>query len=145
MKIKRFTRKTKKIGKFQAIWKKIYPHHKVRKWGFGRQVGWFIAVVFFGLVFYGVVFLPSVSNASQLAFAESTIIYDRGALDPEEDPNDHILYVIHGDENREHVPLSEIPQAFIPYAEVLSLYQAGAVPPEDVTIVWGGLGGSYGC
>jgi len=33
-------------------------------------------------------------------------------------------------------PLSEIPQAFIPYAEVLSLYQAGAVPPEDVTIVW---------
>ncbi|NDV61564.1 hypothetical protein G0Q06_03795 [Puniceicoccales bacterium CK1056] len=32
--------------------------------------------------------------------------------------------------------LTEIPQAFIPYAEVLSLYQAGAVPPEDVTIVW---------
>lgn len=33
-------------------------------------------------------------------------------------------------------PLADIPQAFIPYAEVLSLYQAGAVPPEDVTIVW---------
>jgi len=113
MKIKRFNSRKKNTGKIQAIWKRVYPHHRVHKWGFGRQIGWLIVMVFFGLVFYGTVFLPSVSNADQLAFAESTIIYDRGALDPEEDPNEHILYVIHGDENREHVPLSEIPQHMI--------------------------------
>lgn len=32
--------------------------------------------------------------------------------------------------------VSEIPQIFCPYKEVLTLYQAGAVPPEDVTLVW---------
>jgi hypothetical protein len=32
--------------------------------------------------------------------------------------------------------VSTVPQIFCPYKEVLSLYQAGAVPPDDVTIVW---------
>ena len=62
-----------------------------------------------GLLFlYSWLWLPSVDDAAQLVFAESTIIYDRGALDPAKDPNDHILYVIHGDENREFIPLEEI-------------------------------------
>ncbi len=33
-------------------------------------------------------------------------------------------------------PLDEIPQIFIPYKEVLELYNAGLKIPEDVTIVW---------
>ena len=57
---------------------------------------------------YGVYFLPSVEDATQLQFEESTIIYDRAALDPTENPLDHVLYVIHGDENREYIPLKEI-------------------------------------
>ncbi len=68
----------------------------------------------FVLVFlYGFIFLPDVNHADQLSFSESTIIYNREALNPEEDPNDHILYVIHGDENREHIPLAEIPKHMI--------------------------------
>jgi membrane peptidoglycan carboxypeptidase len=113
MKIQKFNRRRKKTGKIQAIWKRICPHRKAHKWGFKRFFLLFVGLVFFGLFFYGWLFLPSVSNADQLAFAESTIIYDRGALDEEEDPNEHILYVIHGDENREHIPLSEIPQYMI--------------------------------
>lgn len=31
---------------------------------------------------------------------------------------------------------ASIPQIFCPYKEVLTLYQAGAVPPDDVTLVW---------
>lgn len=57
---------------------------------------------------YTIFFLPSVQEAAQLIFSESTVIYDRGALDPEEKAEDHVLYVIHGDENREFVPLEEI-------------------------------------
>ncbi|MCF7973413.1 MAG: glycosyl hydrolase 115 family protein [Phycisphaerae bacterium] len=33
-------------------------------------------------------------------------------------------------------PITEIPQIFCPYKEVLTLYQAGLSLPEDVTIVW---------
>ncbi|MCU7693195.1 glycosyl hydrolase 115 family protein [Haoranjiania flava] len=33
-------------------------------------------------------------------------------------------------------PLDEIPKIFIPYKEVLELYNAGLTIPEDVTIVW---------
>ncbi len=113
MKIRRFGRRKKRFQKFQAVLRKIYPSHRKGKWGLKRLALWTVAVVFVGLVFYSTVFLPSVTNADQLSFAESTIIYDRGALDEEEDPNDHILYVIHGDENREHVPLSEIPKHMI--------------------------------
>lgn len=32
--------------------------------------------------------------------------------------------------------VTKIPQIFCPYKEVLTLYQAGAVPAEDVTLVW---------
>ena len=60
------------------------------------------------LSFYTIFILPGVSGASQLSFAESTIIYDREALNPESNPNEHILYTIHGEENREYVPLKEI-------------------------------------
>lgn len=68
----------------------------------------FFGVFFVLLGLYSWLGLPSVDEAAQLVFSESTIIYDRGALDPKNDPNDHILYVIHGDENREFVPLEEI-------------------------------------
>ena len=61
-----------------------------------------------GIVGYAVYFLPSVENATELQFSQSTIIYDRNALDPTENPLDHVLYVIHGDENREYIPLEEI-------------------------------------
>jgi len=33
-------------------------------------------------------------------------------------------------------PLSEIPQVFIPYKEVLDVYDAGLKVPEDVTLIW---------
>ena len=32
--------------------------------------------------------------------------------------------------------VSRVPQIFCPYKEVLTYYQNGAVPPEDVTLVW---------
>ena len=60
------------------------------------------------LVLYSLIFLPNVRNNDELIFAESTVIYDRGALDPNEDPTEHVLYTIHGDENREFIPLEEI-------------------------------------
>lgn len=72
---------------------------------------WLIGCVILGisvLTLYTIFILPSVKNAEQLSFAQSTIIYDREALNPEEDPNDHILYVIHGDENRDYIPLEKI-------------------------------------
>ncbi len=60
------------------------------------------------LILYSLIFLPNVRNNDELIFAESTVIYDRGALDPNEDPTEHVLYTIHGDENREFIPLEEI-------------------------------------
>ncbi len=33
-------------------------------------------------------------------------------------------------------PVNEIPQVFVPYKEVLSIYESGMKLPEDVTIVW---------
>lgn len=57
---------------------------------------------------YGYYFLPDVKDAAELSFAESTIIYDRGALEPGAKPEEHILYLIHGDENRDYIPLEEI-------------------------------------
>lgn len=32
--------------------------------------------------------------------------------------------------------VARVPQIFCPYKEVLELYQNGAIPPEDVTLVW---------
>lgn len=80
----------------------------IQSWSWQQKIGGFFCLSIFFIFLYAWLVLPSVGNASQLMFAESTIIYDRGALDPKNDPNDHILYVIHGDENREFVPLEEI-------------------------------------
>lgn len=33
-------------------------------------------------------------------------------------------------------PLNEVPQIFVPYKEVLSLYQRGMNLPDDITIIW---------
>ncbi len=33
-------------------------------------------------------------------------------------------------------PLEEIPQIFVPYKEVLGLYEKGLEVPEEITIVW---------
>lgn len=67
-----------------------------------------IGAGFLVLVLYSLIFLPSVSNNEELIFAESTVIYDRGALEPGADLTQHVLYTIHGDENREFIPLEEI-------------------------------------
>lgn len=64
--------------------------------------------IFAILILYSIIFLPSVRNNEDLIFSESTVIYDREALDPNEDPANHVLYTIHGDENREFVPLEEM-------------------------------------
>ena len=37
---------------------------------------------------------------------------------------------------RVSVPVSKVPQVFVPYKEVLSLYQRGMVLPDDITIMW---------
>ncbi len=97
-----FWRKMKNLmsGKNPAkipLWKRIL---KFCLWGFGGFVA-------FSMI-YAIFFLPSVKNAAQLNFAQSTIIYDRQALENPANLNDHILYIIHGDENREYVPLKEI-------------------------------------
>ncbi len=81
------------------------------------RVGIACGAFFLFLVAYTIFVLPSVSDASELIFAESTIIYDRKALDPNEDPADHILYTIYGDENREFVPLEEM-SPWVPKATV---------------------------
>ncbi len=65
------------------------------------------------IVSYATWFLPDVRNADQLSFAESTIIYDREALEkikenPNADLSNNILYVIHGDENRDFISLGEV-------------------------------------
>lgn len=65
------------------------------------------------LIIYSSFFLPSVKNAEQLSFSESSIIYDRNALNklqenPTADISEHILYSIHGEENRDYIPLEQI-------------------------------------
>lgn len=104
-----------KIRRFHARnswWKKFrdfLPHRKT-SWGWKKTLlvgtGSIVGLLFL----YTWLVLPPVGESSELAFAESTIIYDRGALEEGSDPNEHILYVIHGDENREYLPLEEIPQ-----------------------------------
>lgn len=102
MRINRVKRKSRLWQKL-AFWRKPKSFRHWKWWVIGGGV--------FGLSLlsaYTMLFLPDVHNADQLSFSESTIIYARGALDPEEEPNDHILYTIHGDENREYIPLGEI-------------------------------------
>jgi len=39
-------------------------------------------------------------------------------------------------QSRLNKPLGEVPQIFVPYKEVLSLYQRGMKLPDDITIIW---------
>ncbi len=109
MKITRFKRK-------QGIWsrtKGLFVKKQKKRFSFWKFL--LVSGVVFGggLFAYGSFFLPDVKNADQLNFAQSTIIYDRNALDeirknPNADLTGNILYTIHGDENRDYIPLSEI-------------------------------------
>ena len=108
---------SRRIRSQKSFWKKLCffflrkPQPPRKKSWWKRFLVFFIfsSVLLLGGTFiYAVYFLPSVANATQLQFSESTIIYDRKALDPTENPLDHVLYVIHGDENREYIPLEEI-------------------------------------
>ena len=109
----------RKIRKVPSWWKRLKsffcskpkPPPKKSRWMW-YFLGFMMSICA-GVFVYSMYFLPSVENAAELQFSESTVIYDRGALNPENDPNDHVLYVIHGDENREYVPLEEIPQWMI--------------------------------
>lgn len=104
MRINKFKRR-RSVWSRLKFWQKEKP--KPRYWGLKWLLGLgFLSVGF--LFVYGTFFLPSVKDAEQLNFAESTIIYDRGALEPGAKAEEHILYVIHGDENRDYIPLEEI-------------------------------------
>lgn len=37
---------------------------------------------------------------------------------------------------REEIPEEQVPQAFVPYKEVLPIYDSGLQVPEDVTLIW---------
>jgi len=107
MKIRRFRR--------AGRWRRFLPGFSRKTRGFSWKK-WIFGTFFLGILAifgYGTFFLPDVRGAEQLHFAESTIIYDRGALEklrenPGADISENILYTIHGDENREFVPLDEI-------------------------------------
>lgn len=102
MRIKQYSTRSRRRRRNRSV----FPWYKQIPWKLILIGGpLFVLSVLF---FYAWVILPPVGNASELLFAESTIIYDRGALDPTNNPNDHILYTIHGDENREFVPLEEM-------------------------------------
>jgi len=114
-----------RINKFrrrQSVWSRLNfwkkdPTKPVKRFR------WTIRFAVLGIGFtvfmfvYGAYFLPDVKDAAELNFAESTIIYDRGALEPGAKPEDHILYVIHGDENRDYIPLEEI-SPWVPQATI---------------------------
>ncbi len=109
MKITRFRRK-------QSLWartKGLFIKKQKKRFKFWKFLLVSSAVFLGGLFIYSSFFLPDVRNADQLNFAESTIIYNRNALeeirkDPNADLTNNILYTIHGDENRDYIPLSEI-------------------------------------
>ena len=86
---------------------------KLRKFSFKKLFLITTVLIISGLSIYSIWFLPSVKNADVLSFPESTIIYSREALDlykkdPKADLSSYVLYTIHGDENRNYVPLEEI-------------------------------------
>lgn len=110
MRIKNFRRR-KKI--FSKLKEKIF-RKKQKKFSFLKFFFLFGVVFLSVLIVYCIFFLPSVKDAEQFSFAESSIIYDRNALkkikeNPHADITENILYTIHGDENREYIPLEEIP------------------------------------
>lgn len=108
-----------KITKFrrrQSLWLKIkskFGRKQKKRFGFLKLFLISGLSVLGGLFIYGAFFLPDVRDADQLNFAQSTIIYDRNALEkirvnPHADLTENILYTIHGDENRDYIPLEEI-------------------------------------
>ncbi len=105
-----------RINKFrrrQSLWSK-FKFWQTDKPKLVKKFKWTKRFLFLGIAFtvflfvYGAIFLPDVKDAAELKFSESTIIYDRGALLPGAKQEEHILYVIHGDENRDYISLKEI-------------------------------------
>ena len=108
MRIKKFRRRQSLLQRA----KRLFSRPK-KKFSFIKFSLWSGGGLFALLFLYGTFFLPSVKNAEVLSFAESTLIYDRQALeklekDPQSDLTENILYTIHGDENRDYLPLEEI-------------------------------------
>lgn len=102
MRVKRLRNQRKNTLK-RSTWRSVFSVKNLFK------VGLIGFVVVTGLLaLYTIFVLPDVKQSQEFIFPESTIIYDRGALNPANDPNNHILYTIHGDENREYVPLNEM-------------------------------------
>jgi penicillin-binding protein 1C len=72
--------------------------------------GIFFSFLVLGFAFLGIATwilgsdLPDVHDLRNFITSESTVIYDREG---------NVLYTIHGEENRENVPLSEIPQYLV--------------------------------
>lgn len=60
-----------------------------------------------------------VTEEQKLLVLEEAVVDQRGLL------SKHI-----------HKPIDEIPQIFVPYKEVLGIYEKGMKLPEDITIVW---------
>lgn len=109
----------------------------------GRLLTFFLVLGLPGLVagvvtlfWFATTKLPSVEDAQQLTFSQSTVIYDRKALEENANLPEHILYVIHGDENRNYVPLS----AMSPWVEKATL----AIEDDTFYSHWGfDLGGLF--
>ncbi len=107
MRVRRL-RSRKSIWSRFRFWKRK-PEPKRWTGGWWWKYPLLLGLILFGVLFFYTWFvLPDVDESAEFIFSESTIIYDRGALDKSKNPNDHILYVIHGEENREYIPLEEM-------------------------------------
>ncbi len=87
--------------------KKIFLQRNISGW---KKIGFWASTIIIGIVCLGIITfaggiavlsigLPDVSKLENLAAAQSTQIFDR---------NGGLLYTIHGEENREYVPLDQI-------------------------------------
>ena len=87
--------------------KRFLPHKDT---GLLKKLGFWIATVMIGLIVFGIITfagaiailsigLPDVTKLENLSAAQSTEIFDRDGT---------LLYTIHGEENREYVPLDKI-------------------------------------
>jgi membrane peptidoglycan carboxypeptidase len=96
--------------------KKILLHNNINGW---RKIGFWASTIIIGVFCLGIITfaggiailsigLPDVSKLENLAAAQSTQIFDRDEV---------LLYTIHGEENREYVPLDKI-SPFIPDATI---------------------------
>lgn len=82
--------------------KSVWPRLKIYLLGLLVFLVAFVAIV----IFYAIVTLPNIDNIHNLVAAQSSVIMDRNGV---------VLYTIHGDENREIVPLSQI-SPYVPKA-----------------------------